>query len=59
MYAQTCCYLMINFKLTKNFIFPIFHEHINKYLNQFNFILEKANFRVLQFYMDIPIGLLN
>ena len=27
MYAHTCCYLMMNFNLMKNFIFLCFHEH--------------------------------
>ena len=47
MYAQTCCYLMINFNLMKNFIFLYFHEHKNTELNYFSSISEEANFRVL------------
>ena len=48
MYAHTCCYLMMNFKLMKKNYFPIFHVHKNSNLNHFNSISKGANFRVLQ-----------
>ena len=50
MYAQTCCYLMINFKLMKIFIFLCFHEHINSKIASFYIYFKRSKFRVLQFY---------
>ena len=44
---NTCCYLMMYFKLMKNY-FPIFHVHKNFNLNHFGFVLKEAIFRVLQ-----------
>ena len=50
MYAQTCCYLRMNFNLMKNFIFQYFHEHKNSKLLQFTPISKRSNFWVLQIW---------
>ena len=47
MYARSCCYLMMNFKLMKFFIFLCFHKHINSKSNHFSSIFKSLNFRVL------------
>ena len=52
MYAHTCCYLMMSFKLMKLFYFSIFHVHKNSNLNHFNSILKEAIFRVLQLHLE-------
>ena len=38
---------MMYFNIIKNILFPIFHEHKNLKLNQFNYIPKVAIFRVL------------
>ena len=44
MNAQTCFYLMINFKLIKNFTFLCFHVLKNSKINHFNSIFKSGKF---------------